>query len=184
MSDLSEVRSDLSKIQNSMGRIEERLDGLIDSHKERAKRHDEMDARLRELENRTSNAAGKDAVRTGVISIAAAGVMTWIGRHLPIIIVLGLLMFTVSKSAAEEPHVHGQNVPDWYDPDCCNYNDCRPTADENIEFIVQNGQVVARHKPSGSIFTRDRFRVSKDERYHVCISPTGIPYCFYDRVGA
>ena len=105
VSDLSDVRSDLSKIQNSMGRIEERLDGLINSHRERAKRHDEMDARLRELENRQSNAAGKDAVRTGIISIVAAGVVTWIGRHLPIIIALAALIFTVSRSAAEElPH--------------------------------------------------------------------------------
>lgn len=90
----------------------------------------------------------------------------------------------LSMPAMAQEHDHGQNgLPDWYDPSCCNQRDCRPVKDEDIEFDTLNGGIVARHKPTGSVFTRDRFRQSQDERYHVCIW-NGTPLCFYDRTGA
>ena len=97
--------------------------------------------------------------------------------------ILAILLLSRCASA-QELHQHGvDGIPDWYDPACCNQRDCRPVKDDEIEFSNMGGQLVARHKPTGAIFTRDRFKVSQDERYHVCIY-NGAPLCFYDRPGA
>lgn len=102
---------------------------------------------------------------------------SWLGAQ--------VLAAVVSLASAEaQEHQHGvDGIPDWYDVSCCNQRDCRPVPDSEIEFSQMNGQIVARHKPTGSVFTRDRFKTSQDERYHVCIY-NGQPLCFYDRTGA
>ena len=77
-----------------------------------------------------------------------------------------------SHVLAEEPHIHGQNVPDWYDPACCSQRDCQPVEDSTIEFGMDTqGNAYARYKPTGNIFYRYQFKLSQDERYHVCINP-------------
>ena len=95
----------------------------------------------------------------------------------------------VSPALAEEPHIHGQTVPDWYDPACCSQRDCQPVEDSTIEFGMDTqGNAYARYKPTGNIFYRYQFKLSQDERYHVCINPAAADnagaLCFYDRSGA
>lgn len=94
---------------------------------------------------------------------------------------------------AQEPHVHGGEIPDWYDPACCSKRDCKPVDDTDIEFgSDQLGNTYARYKPTGHIFHKNQFRLSQDERYHVCINPNATydddsgttgALCFYDRSG-
>jgi len=81
-------------------------------------------------------------------------------------------------------HIHGENgLPDWYDPSCCNIQDCRPAKDEDITFdVLPGGGIIARFKPTGNIFLQSQFKKSQDERYHVCIL-NGTSLCFYDRTG-
>lgn len=89
---------------------------------------------------------------------------------------------------AQAPHVHGQNVPDWYDPACCSNKDCKPVEDSDIEFGEdQKGNWYARYKPTGNTFYKYQFKLSQDERYHVCINPAAAgnngALCFYNRSG-
>lgn len=82
--------------------------------------------------------------------------------------------------AQNHDHQHGVNVPDWYDWNCCNNQDCRPVDNpDDIEPMMLGIEPAIRYKPTGTIFTRDRFKVSKDERYHVCIHYSGNPLCIY-----
>jgi hypothetical protein len=98
---------------------------------------------------------------------------------------LALIAFYSSPAIAQEPHVHGQNVPDWYDAACCDRRDCKPVEDNDVVFEQFEGQWVARYVPTGNRFSRNQFRVSQDERYHVCINKsTDASMCFYDRPGA
>ena len=99
--------------------------------------------------------------------------------------VVATLILMIGMGRAQE-HEHGQNgVVDWYDPSCCSRRDCKPVDDADIEFTIFEGQVAARHKPTGNIFLRHQFRPSQDERYHVCINTaSGASLCFYDRAGA
>lgn len=87
--------------------------------------------------------------------------------------------------AYAQEHEHGGNLPDWYDPACCNQRDCKPVKDEDIEFSTDAlGNFVARYKPTGNRFYRYQFKQSQDERYHVCINPgNDSSLCFYDRPG-
>lgn len=92
-------------------------------------------------------------------------------------------------AAAQEPHIHGENVPDWYDPSCCNRKDCKPVNnDADIEFGgdgIDNVWVI--YKPTGNTFYKYQFKKSQDERYHVCINPAaGLngSLCFYVRTEA
>lgn len=89
---------------------------------------------------------------------------------------------------AQEPHIHGQNSVDWYDPACCSNHDCKPVDDDSIEFgSDQLGNTFARYKPTGHTFYKYQFKPSQDERYHVCINPNAMgnngALCFYDRSG-
>jgi len=103
-----------------------------------------------------------------------------------ILVCLGILavLGIVAGFAQAQEHEHGvDGLPDWYDPTCCNQRDCRPVPDSDIEFsTLPGGGIVARYKPTGNIFTQDRFKLSQDERYHVCIW-NGTSLCFYDRSG-
>lgn len=94
---------------------------------------------------------------------------------------------------ATSPHSHGVDVPDWYDPDCCNTQDCRPVPDEEIAFGVNEfGEAVVIHLPTKLAFPKFNanktllWRTSKDERYHVCFRGTTVftGFCVYLRAGA
>lgn len=95
-----------------------------------------------------------------------------------IILSMILAAFT-SVALAVGDHYHGGNVPDWYDPACCNLQDCRPVADTDIDFGLENGKPVVIYKPLGITFDRARWRISKDERFHVCFRPHGNTYTRY-----
>lgn len=100
------------------------------------------------------------------------------------------LLVMGSSALAQEPHIHRQTVPDWYDPNCCSDKDCKPVEDDSdIEFGKdQFDNTWARYKPTGHTFYKHQFKLSQDERYHVCINPAAAgnngALCFYDRTGA
>jgi hypothetical protein len=111
-------------------------------------------------------------------------IMTLAAGLFGLILLLGVMAFcSVPSHAQDDSHIHGENnLPDWYDPSCCNQRDCKPVKDEEIEFDTIGGAPVARHVPTGSIFTQDRWKISQDERYHVCIWNSN-PLCVYIRPG-
>lgn len=100
---------------------------------------------------------------------------------------LGLMLLALAgclHNVLAQDHQHGVNVPDWYDSDCCDLQDCRPVPDTDVEEIDHN---VFLHKPTGLEF-RDTaankvVRQSKDGRFHVCYRGTSrgnyIGYCIY-----
>lgn len=114
-----------------------------------------------------------------------------------IVIALVMLMVAIPAFArpshADDPHIHGVTVPDWYDSNCCGNNDCKPVEDKDIEFgLDEQGLPIAIYKPTHNTFPlKDlngnrsyQHRDSKDERYHVCINPmTKASLCFYSRAG-
>lgn len=98
-----------------------------------------------------------------------------------------VLMLTAGALAQE--HEHGTNgLPTWYDPACCSQQDCKPVPDTDVEFGANEHGNYARYKPTGHTFYRYQFKISQDERYHVCINPNADgnngALCFYDRAGA
>ena len=105
-------------------------------------------------------------------------------RELAWLCALAMLIVMCAMAFAQE-HEHGGNLPDWYDPSCCNQRDCRPVADDDIEFRTdESGQAIVFHRPTQSIFYLYQFRKSQDERYHVCINTiSGAPLCVYIRPG-
>lgn len=112
-----------------------------------------------------------------------------LGLWLGCIIALSAMVMLVT-SAHPQPvilHEHGGDIPDWYDADCCNLQDCRPVADNEVDFGLNSlGQPIVIHKPTGLEFTKDRWRISKDERFHVCYRGTSVytGFCVYLRGGA
>lgn len=100
-------------------------------------------------------------------------------------------MACLAMPAYAQEHEHGGNLPDWYDPSCCNQRDCKPVKDEDIEFGTNEFGNYARYKPTGHTFYRNQFKLSQDERYHVCINQNAVEtmggtagaLCFYDRTG-
>lgn len=90
-----------------------------------------------------------------------------------------VLVFVFVHDVRGQEHVHGVNVPDWYDPSCCNQRDCRPLdSPDEIEPMRLGAEPAFKHLPSGLVFTRERFKPSQDERFHVCIY-NGQPLCIY-----
>lgn len=101
-------------------------------------------------------------------------------------LVMIIISLYSSPVLAQEPHVHGGEIPDWYDPFCCNQRDCRPVADDDIEFRTDAlGNPIAIYKPTQNVFEQRQWLKSQDERYHVCINRgNGASLCFYVRAGA
>lgn len=95
------------------------------------------------------------------------------------------VMYAALSNAQE--HEHGANgLPDWYEAACCNQQDCRPVPDSEIEFGTNpQGEAVVRHIPTSLEFTKDRWKVSQDERYHVCYRGNNrfTGFCVYLRSG-
>lgn len=99
-------------------------------------------------------------------------------------LVLVFVVASVGSSAvAQERHDHGD--VDWYDFSCCSNNDCKVASDSDVEFFEDKDYgAAARHKPTGSVFIRPKFRVSRDGRFHVCINANLLPVCIYIPPGA
>lgn len=72
----------------------------------------------------------------------------------------------------------------WYDPECCSDTDCRPVP---VEDVIET-ETGWKHLPTGTEFTKDQVKPSKDHRFHVCIGvkawDLGKPYCIYILQGA
>lgn len=78
---------------------------------------------------------------------------------------------------------------DWYDPACCNDNDCAPVDAEVVRatdrgWLVQivPGAHPLAHKAIEVVLPYDHRNVrrSRDGRFHLCIGPeTNTLYCLY-----
>lgn len=99
------------------------------------------------------------------------------------ILALDLLVSWPSKS---EEHIHGGNVPNWYEFDCCSNNDCKPVEDKDISFTSDqfaNPIAIYEHELIKLTYGKSRWRNSQDERYHVCYRGPNA-YCIYIPIGA
>lgn len=93
-------------------------------------------------------------------------------------VVLFIIVFLMSMAGAEE-HVHGVDVPDWYDANCCNQRDCKPVDRRDEPEAIMHGTEPA-YRWHGLIFEKSKFKRSQDERFHVCIQPgMNTPLCIY-----
>jgi uncharacterized membrane protein YhdT len=107
---------------------------------------------------------------------------------LTIAFILALVLAFYSYRAAAQEHEHGtKGIPDWYDTDCCNKQDCRPVLDQDVNFGIDelNNPIVIYKDLGHSLnYEKARWRKSKDERYHACFRPN-VPsmiytlYCIY-----
>src|SRR5690349_4935245 len=68
----------------------------------------------------------------------------------------------------------------FYDPECCSDRDCRPVSADDLEE-VENG--CWKYRPTGVKFCGKQVRPSQDKHWHICTSPTGVPYCAYIQMG-
>lgn len=72
----------------------------------------------------------------------------------------------------------------WYDAECCSNDDCKPVAAEEV-IETETGW---KHLPTGTEFTKDMVKPSRDRNFHVCIGKHswnfGKPYCIYILSGA
>ena len=95
------------------------------------------------------------------------------------------------------PHIHGNDdVPDWYDPSCCNNRDCKRVPFNTIEFVpeasiyLEHDDVMAsgpaiKYLPTGNIFPKVQWRNSRDGFFHVCINThSGSSLCLYRPIDA
>lgn len=86
-----------------------------------------------------------------------------------------------------QTHEHGvEGLPDWYDPSCCNQQDCRPEPNENFDYVLALDEADGLVKPGvlykpdnhvffatmvnnlGQTVSTNKVKASQDERYHVC----------------
>lgn len=106
--------------------------------------------------------------------------MIIVGRIL--ILIISLAFALSMAKAQDQDHLHGvDNIPDWYDPDCCNLRDCRPVENKDVDFGTDKfNQPVATYKEL--TYDKSRWRKSKDERYHACFRGN-VAYCIYIPIG-
>ena len=77
------------------------------------------------------------------------------------------------------PHVHGGNVPDWYDAACCSNQDCHPVDNpDDVEEGSKDGKTTYLYKPDKALFLDYMIKPSRDSRIHVCLR-WGNPICIY-----
>lgn len=63
----------------------------------------------------------------------------------------------------------------WYEPDCCSSEDCYPVPAEDM-IETEKGW---KHLPTGTEYTGQMVRPSRDRHFHICIGKSGMPYCAY-----
>lgn len=110
----------------------------------------------------------------------------WQSIFLFVVFVIAIVFAVYAFVAKAETHDHGINVPDWYDNDCCNNNDCRPVENNEVDFFSDKfAQPIAiyTHGDIIRVYDKSRWRKSKDERYHACFRGE-IVYCIYIPIGA
>lgn len=67
----------------------------------------------------------------------------------------------------------------WYDAECCSDQDCKPVATEDVVETATGW----KYLPTGTEFSREQVKPSRDKHFHVCIGVAewnrGKPYCIY-----
>lgn len=117
---------------------------------------------------------------------------------MPVWLLIAVALWQVNLSNQELndlDHLHGSDgIPDWYDTDCCNLQDCKPVDDETITFgKSESGAPVVIYTEAERpgykggvlrvfVYEKSRWRTSKDERYHACHRGDTV-YCVYIRPG-
>jgi hypothetical protein len=81
-------------------------------------------------------------------------------------------------------YVAGAFAHSWYDWQCCSDQDCYPVP---VQDVIETDKGW-KHLPTGTEFTKEQVKPSKDHRFHVCIGnkahDMGRPYCIYILQGA
>lgn len=102
------------------------------------------------------------------------------------IFVMTIICISINYAFSQPLHTHGTDVPDWYDPQCCNQQDCRPVPQEDVDYVLTPEGPGVLYKPTGYIFLSKygKVKASQDERYHVCLryDDNQVPlahYCAY-----
>jgi len=96
---------------------------------------------------------------------------------------------TVACLALSVPAAPPARAHDWYDPACCNGQDCQPVAfgrvtatPEGWRIVVGPGDhILAKRKIDTVVpFGDRRVRQSLDQDFHVCLSPlANTLFCLY-----
>lgn len=86
-----------------------------------------------------------------------------------LLVVLVIVLFLLAFASMSRTNAH-----DWYDPYCCNNNDCAPVEQSNLEFSTgPDGEptltVTTKAGKVTGLMKDISIRPSKDEQYHVCI---------------
>lgn len=80
--------------------------------------------------------------------------------------------------------IHAARAHSWYDAECCSDQDCYAVPAQDV-IEIENGW---KHLPTGTVFSKEQVKPSKDHRFHVCIGnkawDKGKPYCIYILQGA
>jgi hypothetical protein len=101
---------------------------------------------------------------------------------LSIALLLALALAFYAYQAAAQEHEHGtKGIPNWYDTDCCNKNDCRPVLDKDVGFgrdELNNPIVTYKDHDHTLNYEKARWRRSQDERYHACFR-VSVPSMYY-----
>lgn len=94
--------------------------------------------------------------------------------HWTIGIIVGMIFLLALIGFAIDALAHS-----WYDPECCSDQGCRPVVTEDV-IETEDGW---KHLPTGTVFSRNQVKPSRDGRFHVCIGvkpwDLGKPYCIY-----
>ena len=60
------------------------------------------------------------------------------------------------------------NAHDWYPKECCSNKDCAPVLGQ--PKWLSNSRVEATTKFGTAVFTKNKWRISKDCQYHACMN--------------
>jgi hypothetical protein len=75
--------------------------------------------------------------------------------------------------------IHAARAHSWYDPECCSDQDCFPV---EVDDVIETAEGW-KHLPTGTVFSKEQVKPSKDNRFHVCIGnkphDMGRAYCIY-----
>ncbi len=89
-----------------------------------------------------------------------------------------LLITTASTMAHDHVNTDG-SVVSWYESGCCNNGDCAPAS--RIEMVPGGLYMMSEHGRSAVVPPEFPRRLSRDMRWHVCISPHTLQLlCVYE----
>jgi hypothetical protein len=101
------------------------------------------------------------------LGISAVIVIVWYASL--IFFLFMCIHFAIDVARGEEEHVHGGDIPDWYDAKCCGNRDCKPVPAGTVEN-KEDGLHVKGHGVLS--YTDPRLNWSRDQRDHICESNT------------